>query len=244
MLYDEIGKSYRTQRVPDSRIEAAIIRSLGAAESVANVGAGAGSYEPPGRTAVAIEPAMTMIRQRKADAAPAVCAVAELLPLRDKCVDAALAVLTLHHWGDAQKGLQELRRIAKDRVVILTYDPSGLGFWLTADYFPAIAAKDRRMFLPIDVIASALGRASVQPIPVPRDCADGFLGAYWSRPYAYLEPAVRSGMSAFAQLEGLEEGLIRLRSDLDTGAWHRKHGAVTRQDELDIGYRLVVSTLR
>lgn len=244
MLYDEIGKSYRTQRVPDSRIDAQIVRALGEAQSVANVGAGAGSYEPPGRTAVAIEPAMTMILQRKPDATPAVRAVAELLPLRDKCVDAALAVLTLHHWRDVAKGLRELRRIARDRIVIFTYDPRCAGFWLTADYFPAIAAKDKRTFPTIDVIVNTLGPASVLPISVPRDCADGFLGAYWSRPHAYLEPAVRSGMSAFAELDGLDEGLLRLRSDLETGAWHRKYGALTRQDELDIGYRLVVSTLR
>lgn len=241
MLYDAIGNDYRSQRIPDPRIAAAIIRALGTAKSIANVGAGAGSYEPPGRTVVAIEPAITMIRQRPYDAAPAVCAVAERLPLRDRCVEAALAVLTLHHWHDTNKGLEELRRIATDRVVILTYDPFGPGFWLTADYFPAIAAKDRLQFPTIEDIAKALGPTTVHALPVPKDCADGFLGAYWSRPRAYLEPAVRSGMSAFSQIEGVEDGLLRLRRDLESGAWHHKYGALAEKNELDIGYRLVVS---
>lgn len=244
MLYDKIGKDYRTQRIPDPRVAAAIFSALGEAQSVANIGAGTGSYEPLGRTIVAIEPAMTMIRQRPHNAAFAVCAVAEELPLRDKCVDAALAVLTLHHWRDVAKGLSELRRIARDRVVILTYDPNDAGFWLTAEYFPAIAVKDRLQFPAVDAIASILERTTVQSLPVPKDCVDGFLGAYWSRPHAYLEPAVRSGMSAFADLDGLEEGLRRLQSDLDSGIWHQKFGALTENHELDIGYRLVVSALR
>jgi SAM-dependent methyltransferase len=241
VLYDTIGRNYRTQRIADPRIEAAILEALGDSSSVVNVGAGAGSYEPPGRTLVAVEPAVTMLRQRPGNAAPAVRAVAEHLPLRDKCVDAALAVLTLHHWQDLARGLQELRRIARDRVVILTYDPFGAGFWLTAEYFPAIAEKDRLHFPPLEVIAGALGGASVQALPVPKDCTDGFLGAYWSRPHAYLEPAVRSGMSAFADLEGLDEGLHRLRSDLDSGRWQQRFGTLMQSDELDIGYRLVVS---
>jgi len=244
VLYDEIGKDYRTQRMPDPRVAAAIDRALGEARSVANVGAGTGSYEPPGRTIVAVEPAMTMIRQRPHNAALAVRAVAEQLPLRDKCVDAAMAVLTLHHWQDVAKGLCELRRIARDRVVILTYDPLDAGFWLTTEYFPAIAAKDRLQFPAVNAIAGILGRTTVQSLPVPKDCVDGFLGAYWSRPHAYLEPSVRSGMSAFANLDGLEEGLHRLRNDLDSGIWHQKFGALTGNEELDIGYRLVVSALR
>src|SRR5690606_29431657 len=105
---------------------------------------------------------------------------------------------------DTKKGLEELRRIATDRVVILTYDPFGPGFWLTAEYFPAIAAKDRLQFPAIEDIAKALGPTSVHALPVPKDCVDGFLGAYWSRPHAYLEPAVRSGMSVFSQIEGVE----------------------------------------
>lgn len=241
-LYDTIGKGYRAQRKADPRIAASILRALGDARSVVNVGAGAGSYEPADREVVAVEPSMTMLRQRRQDASPVIQGIAEDLPMRTRCVDAAMAVLTVHHWHDAARGLQELRRVARDRIVVLTYDPSSSGFWLTNEYFPHIADQDRRLFPAIDAIRSQLGQASVLPVPVPKDCVDGFLGAFWARPQAYLDPAVRSGMSAFANLPGLDEGLLRLRRDLENGRWGERFGPSPMATELDIGYRLVVAT--
>lgn len=242
MLYDTIGRDYRTQRKADPRIAAAILGTLGRARSVVNVGAGVGSYEPTDRTVIAVEPSLTMIRQRSRSGAVAVRATAERLPLRDKCVDAAMAVLTLHHWHDVARGLQELRRVARDRIAILTYDPSSPGFWLTSEYFPNIAAKDRVQFPTIETISRELGGATVQPVAIPRDCMDGFLGAFWARPHSYLDPAVRSGMSAFANLTGTDEGLDRLQRDLSNGEWQSRFGPLAENTELDIGYRLVVAT--
>lgn len=244
VLYDSIGKQYGQRRTTDPRIAAAILRALEDAETVVNVGAGTGSYEPAGRTVVAIEPSMTMIGQRLPGVAAAVQATAEQLPLRDKCVAAALAVLTIHHWRDVHQGLGELARVSRDRVVILTHDPCATGFWLTEQYFPAIAAQDRLRFPRIEDITRTLGRVSVQTLPIPSDCVDGFLGAYWARPHAYLDPAVRSGMSGFANLPGLEEGLQRLQRDLASGAWQDRFGALTQGGQLDIGYRLVVAAMQ
>ncbi len=118
------------------RIAGAIEAALGDAESIANIGAGAGSYEPRGRRVVAIAPALTMIRQRPHDAAPAVRATATAIPLRDTCVDAVLAVMTIHHWPDRARRLSEMRRVARKRVVILPYEHLS-SFWLGA-YFPGI----------------------------------------------------------------------------------------------------------
>lgn len=198
-LYDSIGRGYGRFRRPDPRIAAAIARALGAAESVANVGAGAGSYEPRDRNVIAVEPSLTMLRQRAREAAPAVRAVASALPFRDASFDASLAVLTVHHWPDRARGIAELRR--------------------------------------------TLGCTTVLDVPVPRDCADGFQGAYWCRPEAYLDPGVRSAISSFARLTAveLEDGLARLRADLASDEWERRHGALRRQDQLDLGYRLVVA---
>jgi SAM-dependent methyltransferase len=243
VLYDSIGKQYRQRRTTDPRIASAILRALEDADTLVNVGAGTGSYEPAG-TVVAVEPSMTMIRQRLPGAAPVIQGQAERLPLRDKCVSAALAVLTVHHWRDVPRGLDELARVARDRVVILTYDPSGPGFWLTEEYFSAIAAQDRLRFPRVDDIARALGHACVQAVPVPRDCVDGFLGAYWARPEAYLDPAARSAMSGFANLPELEAGLLRLQRDLATGVWQDRFGALTEEAQLDIGYRLVVAAMQ
>lgn len=207
-----------------------------------NVGAGAGSYEPRGRKLVAVEPSLTMIRQRAPDAAPAVRAVAAALPFRDATFDAALAILTIHHWPDCARGLGELGRSARRRVVILTHDPSAVGFWLE-DYFPDIFRIDREIFLPMNELRRALGRATAYDVPIPRDCRDGFLGAYWARPAAYLDPGVRSAISSFAKLGEAElaDGLARLRADLASGEWMRRHGHVLAESELDLGYRLVVA---
>lgn len=152
-----------------------------------NVGAGAGAYEPHERRVVAAEPSAVMVAQRPPSAAPAVRARAEALPFADRAFEAVLATLTLHHWSDQRRGLHECRRVARDRVVLLTWDPGGPGFWLVRDYFPEIADLDRESFPTIAALCAMLGRdAEVIPVPIPADCTDGFLGAYWRRPEAYL----------------------------------------------------------
>jgi hypothetical protein len=147
----------------------------------------------------------------------------------------------VHHWSDQTRGLRELARIARDLVVILTWDPEGPGFWLTDDYFPAIVEKDRRNFPRLAELSRVLGPLTVHAVPVPHDCIDGFLGAYWRRPQAYLDPQVRAGISAFAGLPELDAGLLRLEHDLRSGDWKRRYEGLLERDTLDMGYRLVIA---
>jgi SAM-dependent methyltransferase len=240
-LYDAIGGGYSTQRRADPRIGSAIVHALNGAESIVNVGAGAGSYEPRGRRVVAVEPAWSMLRQRAPDAAPAVQASAIALPFRDGSFAAALAVLTIHHWPDRTRGLAELARVARGRIVVLTWDPASSGFWLVDEYFPELVAIDGAIFPTLDDFERAWGAVDVRPVPVPHDCIDGFLGAYWRRPAAYLDPAVRAGVSTFTKLTNVDAGLARLRHDLADGTWARRHGHLLDRAELDLGYRLVVA---
>jgi SAM-dependent methyltransferase len=241
MLYDRIGGGYAAYRRPDARIAARIVDALGPARTVVNVGAGAGSYEPADRRVAAVEPSAVMVRQRAPGARPAVRATAERLPFRDGAFDAALAVLTLHHWPDWRAGLGEMRRVARGRVVILTWDPGHPAFWLVQDYFPEILEIDLPVFPPFVQIERVVGPVDVRPVPVPADCSDGFLGAYWRRPEAYLDAGARGAISAFSKLRGVDAGLARLRSDLDDGTWHRRHGHLLALPELDVGYRLLVA---
>jgi SAM-dependent methyltransferase len=245
-LDDEIGVGYRARRRPDPRLAAAITRALGETETVVNVGAGAGSYEPADRSVVAVEPAITMIRQRSAGSAPVVQASATELPFRDDGFAAALAVLTVHHWPDKDRGLDELGRVAQRRVVVVTWDPSSSGFWLVDDYFSELFEIDRLIFPAIDDYRRALGRIEVHPLPIPHDCVDGFLGAYWRRPHAYLEAGVRGAISTFAKVppRDVEAGLERLRRDLDNGTWARRHGDLLDRSEIDLGYRIVIAAKR
>jgi SAM-dependent methyltransferase len=243
--YDRIGIDYQLTRQPDPRIAHRITNALGDSRSVVNVGAGTGSYEPRTHRLIAVEPSATMIQQRPPGAAPAVQAIAESLPLGDGAMDSALAILTLHHWSDPHRGLAQMRRVAKKRIVILTWDQDIFeAFWLIRDYFSCIREVDRPRALAIADIVSVLGREEVLPVPVPHDCVDGFLGAFWRRPEAYLDPRVRAGISAFAAMppRACDEGLRRLVADLETGVWQDRHRDLLRLNELDLGYRLVVAS--
>ena len=243
--YEQIGIGYAHTRRDDPRVAAAIHAALGDARSLVNVGAGTGSYEPADRFVLAVEPSLRMIEQRPAGAAPVVRAVAEALPLRDGAVDAALAVLTLHHWTDQPRACRELLRVTRQRVVLLTYDPAHDEFWLTEDYFPQFQAEDRLRFPSLEAQAELLGGdVEITPLPIPADCVDGFLGAFWKRPQAYLDPAIRRGISSFAASDpdSLADGLQRLEADLASGRWQATHGArFQAHAAFDLGYRLVVA---
>lgn len=244
-LYDRIGQGYTSRRRPDPRIAAAILGALANARSVLNVGAGAGAYEPSGRFVVAVEPSWHMIQQRARGASPAVQASAEALPFKAKTFDAALAVLTLHHWSDWRSGLREMRRTAT-RLVLFMFDPAVVArrFWLTEVYFPEIAELDRGRSPSVAEVAAELDPCRVEPIAIPHDCVDGFLAAYWRRPEAYLDPAVRAGMSGFARLDEavVARGVARLAADLASGAWESRFGGLRSRNTLDTGYRLVVTS--
>jgi len=244
MDYDERAAAYAAVRRADPRIQAAVRAALGDARSVVNVGAGTGSYEPRDLEVIAVEPSAVMRAQRPPEAPAAINARAEALPLADGSADAALAVLTVHHWDDPAAGLAEMLRVARRRVVVLTWDPAlAERLWLVRDYLPEAAELDRGRFQPLEQVAAALGGASVEPVPIPHDCSDGFLGAYWRRPERYLDPAVRPGISTFQALapEVVERALARLAADLAGGEWLRRNAGLLELEELDLGYRLLVA---
>ncbi len=242
-LYDSIGRTYAAARIPDPRIAAHIDAALGGALTVVNVGAGTGSYEPRDRRVVALDPSPVMLAQRATDAPPSVCGVAEALPFPDRAFDAALATLTLHHWTDLARGIAELRRVA-ERIVVFTFDTVfELDAWIVREYLPEMTGQQLFDFPVIEDLAAMLD-AEVMPVPIPHDCTDGFTGAYWARPEGYLDPAVRAGMSA---MQTMDQGLVssrmdRLAADLASGAWDERHGHLRTLAELDLGYRLLVST--
>jgi SAM-dependent methyltransferase len=241
-LYDRIGVTYTATRGEDPRLAAAIHDALGDAVTVVNVGAGTGSYEPADRKVVAIEPSEVMIAQRAPDAAPAIVATAEALPLADASVDAAMAVLTDHHWADRARGLREMRRVARRRAVVFQHDPAvAERFWLTRDYLPTFLRRLRGKVLA-DMMRP-LGDVEIRPVPIPHDCRDGFLAAHWRRPHAYLDRAVRAGISVFAMLpeDEVATAVRRLRADLESGAWAERNADILDLDELDLGFRIVVA---
>ncbi|MGZ4183864.1 MAG: class I SAM-dependent methyltransferase [Solirubrobacteraceae bacterium] len=249
-LYDRIGTTYTVTRRPDPRLERAIHDALGDAESVINVGAGAGGYEPRDREVVALEPSPVMIAQRPEGAARVVQASAERLPFADGAFDAAMAVLSDHHWEDRRRGLEELRRVARRRVVLFNIDPARANaFWMTTDYLPAfldvIQPQYRQPGYWERELRQILGSIQTEDVPIPHDCADGFYGAFWRRPGAFLDPRVRAGISVFSQLEAshVTRGIAALEADLNSGAWERRHRDLLELDSLPLGYYVVVAEL-
>jgi len=244
--YDRMGIEYSQVRRAEPRFEAAIWAALGDARRVLNVGAGAGSYEPHDREVVAVEPSPVMIAQRPPGAAAAIRGVAEALPLEDKSVDATMGVFTMQHWDDVDRGLAEVLRVTRERIVLLTLEIEATAeMWLCRDYLPEIIEHDSETFPTITHLEGALPNVSVETVPVPADCTDGFCIALWSRPEAHLDPQVRLSSSIWHLLPdaAVEPALDRLRRDLESGEWDRRYGELRTQASLDVGLRLVTATL-
>lgn len=241
--YEQHGRGYARQRRSDPRIAARIHAALGEARTVLNVGAGTGSYEPADRWVLAVEPSATMRAQRPPSAAPAIAARAEALPLDDDAVDGAMACVTIHHWDPPAAGLAELRRVARGPVVIFTFDLEALPAW-QRDHLGEALEIERPRFPTVEAVAEALGgRTRIERVPTPADCRDGFFEAFWNRPEALLDPAVRGSQSLWALLPpGAEEQIVtRLAAELESGAWDAEHGHLRGQAAFDGSLRLVIS---
>ena len=245
--YDTIGHQYALSRREDPRICKSILDALGNARSVVNVGAGTGSYEPRDRYVIAIEPSDVMAAQRSAELVPALKASAQTLPLRDQSVDAAMAVLSIHHWDEHQEqGVRELRRVARGPVVIATCDPDVSGsMWLMADYLREVAELDRRIFPRVEKLSAWLGGCTrVEAVPIPRDCSDWMLMSFWAHPARVLDPTARNATSGFSRMpdEVVNRVVAAVENDLANGTWDRRHGHLRKLDEYDAGLRLVINT--
>ncbi len=243
--YDRIGHGYSELRREDPRIAARIRLALGGAKSVVNVGAGAGSYEPTAPLVVAVEPSQVMVAQRAASRTPVIRALAQALPLRDGSVDAAMSVLSMHHWAPhAEAGVREMRRVARKRVVILTIDAEVSGeMWLMAEYLHEVAELDRRIFPPIEVIRGWLGsHAEVAVVPIPADTCDWTLMSFWAHPERVLDAGARGATSGFARMtpQVVQRVVQAVTDDLRSGTWDGRHGELRRTRELDVGLRLLV----
>jgi SAM-dependent methyltransferase len=243
--YQRIGYGYAELRREDPRLAARVLHALGGAKSVVNVGAGAGSYEPTTPRVVAVEPSQVMVSQRARDRAPVIRGLAQALPLRDASVDAAMSVLSIHHWAPhAEAGVREMRRVARDRVVILTVDAEVSGdMWLMAEYLPEVAELDRRIFPPTDVIRGWLGGdAEVVAVPVPADTCDWTLMSFWAHPERVLDADARAATSGFARMtpQVVARVVEAVGADLQSGAWDDRHAELRRSKEFDAGLRLLI----
>ncbi|RZJ70392.1 class I SAM-dependent methyltransferase [Flavobacterium sp.] len=243
--YDNLGETYSKIRQTDPRIANYVLDALADAKTIINIGAGSGSYEPENKYVVAVEPSVTMRKQRLANQkVPAIDAKADSLPFDDNSFDAAMAMVTIHHWPDIDKGLREIRRVTKNQILVMTFDPDALDKFWNADYFPELIEVEKARYPKIQDILDALGgKSEVIEIPIPLDCRDGFQEAFYGRPEAFLNPEVRLNQSAWGFLrDGLEEESVnRLKADLDSGKWDEKFGKYRSEPFATFALRLIVS---
>lgn len=240
--YDGQKPDYAAVRRADPRIGRPLLEALADCTTVLNVGAGTGSYEPLDKYVVAVEPAATMRAQRLAlGRGPAVVAKADALPFDDGSFDAVMAVLTIHHWPDLEAGLRELKRVARRKVCLMTYDPDQLDVFWNVEYFPELVEVERRRYPGLGRLEAVLGPARATIIPIPLDCTDGFQEAFYGRPEAFLDPRVRKAQSAWGFLDASSEGSCvgALEAALTSGAWDERWGHLRRQATFEGAYRLL-----
>ncbi|GHE12756.1 class I SAM-dependent methyltransferase [Streptomyces alanosinicus] len=243
--HHRIGSGYASYRRPDERIAHVIAQALGDAGTVLNVGAGTGSYETAARTITAVEPSLAMRAQRPARLATAIDAVAEDLPFADGEFDASMTLFSVHQWSDAEAGLREMRRVTCGPVVVLTCDPARVrDFWLY-EYAPDVLETEARRYPPLDRLTTALGGStSIQPVPIPLDCTDGFNEAYYGRPELLLDPAARQACSAWSFIDDHARQAFdtSLRRALGSGSWDEAFGHLRNRPTYDGSLVLLRST--
>ncbi|WP_028777210.1 class I SAM-dependent methyltransferase [Shimazuella kribbensis] len=243
--YDKTGQRYSTIRQTDNRISSYVHNTLGVAKTVLNIGAGAGSYEPKDRYVIAIEPSKVMRAQRAVtNKVPAIHGFADHLPFDDDAFDAAMAMVTVHHWPDIKAGLEEIRRVTKGQILVLTFDPDALDEFWNVNYFPELIEIERKRYPAIAYLTEVLGgEIEIQKIPIPLDCKDGFQEAFYGRPEAFLEKEVRAAQSAWGFLPGeIEKQYVQsLEEELKSGEWDRKYGHYRTQSTFTGALRLIVA---
>ena len=241
--YGRIGQGYTAYRQPDPAIAAFLEQALGSAETVLNVGAGAGSYEPVTRRVTAVEPSASMREQRPAHLSEAIDARAESLPFKGGYFDASMATFSVHQWSDLDGGLAEMRRVTKGPVLILTCDPAALRDTWLDEYAPEMIDVEARRYPSLDTIGKQLGpHFSVLPVPIPLNCTDGFSEAYYGRPERLLDPGARRANSAWSFVDPSAESRFvnKLENDLKAGVWDEKHGMLRHLPFFKGSLRLVV----
>ena len=242
--YDRGKVGYAARRQADPRIARHVYEALGDSRTVLNVGAGTGSYEPPDRYVAAVEPSAEMRSERAGlGRAPAIIGRADALPFDDHAFDAALASLTVHHWPDLRAGLNEVRRVTKGPVVVMSYDPDQLDQFWNARYFHEVVEVERSRYPRLETLKDALGGdVEIRQVPIPLDCVDGFQEAFYGRPEAFLDAEVRRAQSAWGFIDdATQERLIAaLAADLKSGRWDELYGHHRSLPEFHGALRLII----
>ena len=252
-VYDRIGPGYPRHRCADPRIVEKTVNTLGLAPPgiLADVGAGTGNYSRAiadlGFHIRAVDPSETMRRQGVShDGVDWYSGTAEAIPLPDHSVDGVFCILASHHFSSLASAAAEMARVSTGPVVVLTFDPRLAENPWISDYFPEIWESAFTIAPPLEEVCRIFGtharrQVTVTPWHVPHDLQDRFMAAGWRTPEMYLDPDVRAGISAFALAgqDALDDGLERLKKDIESGTWSALYRHILDRDAIDWGYRFL-----
>ncbi|MDN4595427.1 class I SAM-dependent methyltransferase [Polycladomyces subterraneus] len=234
IAYNRIGKTYDATRRADPEILRRLLRHLSAAqgEPVLEVACGTGNYTTAlaeaGLRMTGVDVSDVMLSRARSKSAEVnwVQADAVQLPFADGSFRGALTVLAVHHLHDVVSVFREVYRVLdQGRYVIFTSSPEQMEqYWLNA-YFPTMMQKAMERMPSVGQVADWLKEAGFTLVEaetylIPEDHQDAFLYGLKHRPGAYLDPQVRAGISAFAQLadeQEVTEGCCKLERDIVSG---------------------------
>jgi ubiquinone/menaquinone biosynthesis C-methylase UbiE len=251
--YDQIGKSYNQTRKADPRIVPKLVEQLdlSTGSKILDVGAGTGNYSYElakyGFQIHALDPSEVMIRQGKSH--PNLFwrwGIAEQIPFEEGTFDGVTCILSTHHFKDLTLSLREIKRVVKNKVIIIifTADPRlcPSDFWYRY-YFEKIIKKSYQYHPPVHEFKRILAEiynnnVELTPFFIPYDLQDGFFFSAWRYPERYLDIAFCKGISSLSEIpeKVLQEYQENLRKDLDNGSWRERFGDILNKTEYDCGY--------
>lgn len=232
MKYDSIGTGYNSTRKADPYLTSRIIYLLNPESrgKYLDIGSGTGNYTSAlaehGISMTGVEPSEKMISEAQSRNSNIrwLKGSAEKIPAVNNEFDGAIATLTIHHWTDLKKGMQELQRVIKKegKIVIFTSTSEQMkGYWLN-QYFPMMLEESIQQMPALQTIKEAVSIAGLNIVGmekyfVKNDLEDCFLYVGKNKPLLYFDSNIRHGISSFSSLanqEEVESGLAMLDSDL------------------------------
>jgi ubiquinone/menaquinone biosynthesis C-methylase UbiE len=233
--YDKIANDYNLTRKADNYLTERLYALLNPDKSgiYLDIGCGTGNYtiefQKRGLNFMGIDPSTEMLvkAKEKNDNINWRIGTAEKTDLVCESIDGIIAVLTIHHWSDLNKGFAELNRVLKNkgRIVIFTSTPIQIkGYWLN-HYFPKMVNDSIIQMPSFEKVKSAMDSTGFEILATEKyfvkpDLQDHFLYCGKERPELYLNEKIRKGISSFSALanqQEVEKGVLEVRKDIDSG---------------------------
>lgn len=233
--YDKIGTDYNLTRKADKYLTEQLLHHLKPIKSgkYLDIGCGTGNYtkelQKNGFQLIGIDPSKEMLEKAKFknNEIDWKTGLAENIMLPEKFVNGIIGFLTIHHWTNLKNGFSELNKVLKPngRIVIFTSTPKQMkSYWLN-HYFPKMLSDSIIQMPTLKSVEIAMKDSGIELLETVKyfikpDLQDQFLYCGKQNPELYFDDQIRHGISSFSSLANqteVEQGLMELRKDIDSG---------------------------